>query len=217
MSHTKRILGGRLFALVMTLALLALSPLSARAAPGDYNTGDVAVINAIIANNGLNWTPAPSDGSSIPADWTGVTWSGITPDNRILTLTIDGENLTGTLDVSGLSSLESLDCSGNNLSALDVSGLTNLTELYCNDNSLTGLTLDAVAPYVRINVSYNNMVAPSAITGQVILWDGVNFIFSPQKSSSVSAIPTLTETALVLLALLLGGMAAAGVKRYRRG
>ena len=39
-----------------------------------YNPGDIAVINAIIDNNGLNWTKAnPADGSYVPADWTGVT------------------------------------------------------------------------------------------------------------------------------------------------
>jgi len=49
-----------------------------RAVPGTYNPGDIAVINNIIANNGLNWTPAPTDGSSVPADWGGGIWSGPT-------------------------------------------------------------------------------------------------------------------------------------------
>ena len=40
--------------------------------------------------------------------------------------------------------------------------------------------LNADAPYEFINVS-NNCMTKSAVTGRNITWDGINFIFSPQK------------------------------------
>jgi len=53
-----------------------------------YHTGDIAVINSIIANNGLSWTPAPADGSSVPEDWYVANWSSDTGSKRIIGLNI---------------------------------------------------------------------------------------------------------------------------------
>ena len=34
-----------------------------------YDPGDIAVINNIIENNGLDWAKAPEDGSYVPRGW----------------------------------------------------------------------------------------------------------------------------------------------------
>ncbi len=47
-----------------------------------------------------------------------------------------GEGLIGTLDVSNLTVLISLDCVHNDISTLDVSNLTALESLYCYGNKL---------------------------------------------------------------------------------
>jgi len=102
-----------------------------------YNPGDIAVINAMIDNNGLKWTKAPEDGSSVPADWmngmSNVLWSSNATDKRIIRLIIWGQNLTqpltGALDLSGLTKLEIIDFMDNSLTSLNVKGLTNLINI----------------------------------------------------------------------------------------
>gem|GEM_PF-3062686 len=175
-----------------------------------YNPGDIAVINAIIDNNNLNWTKAdPADGSYAPADWTGVSWSGAETNKRIELLSITQKNLTGDMDVSGLTSLEVLYCGSNKLTKLDISGLTFLTKLMCeanqlkeldvsgltslemlncSDNDLTGLGLDEAALYSRIDVRYNYLADESAVTGQVLPWGNIWYTFWPQKILLVDSI-----------------------------
>ena len=122
-----------------------------------YHDGDVAVINGIIENNGLS--AAKDD----PEGWKTdnlVRWDSSTP-KRITYVNIYEKGLRGTLNVSGLTKLNSLFCGKNNLTELnvskntaltylscednqmegmlDVSGLTELTELYCGNNQLTAL------------------------------------------------------------------------------
>ena len=107
---------------------------------GDYNAGDIAVVNAIIEQNGLNWTKAdPADGASVPGDWTGVTWTDDAAGKRISELDLSGQNQAGALDVSGLTGLRYLYCNSNQLTSLDVSGLSALSTLFCRNNQLTSL------------------------------------------------------------------------------
>ena len=44
------------FALAIPLAMFCAFPLTATAALGEYNSGDIAVINAMIDKNGLAWS-----------------------------------------------------------------------------------------------------------------------------------------------------------------
>ena len=145
--------------ITVTMSRFGLDISDTRAA-AVYNAGDIAVINAIIASNGLQWTKAdPADGSYVPSDWTGVSWSNDATDKRINKLIIPDRSLASALDVSGLmnltdlwcynnqitgltlpSSLEVLRCFDNSLTgALDVSGLTNLNHLSCYNNQITDL------------------------------------------------------------------------------
>jgi len=135
--------------------------------PGDYHTGDIGVINNIIATNGLNWTPGPTDGDFAPSDWTGVTWS-TTASKRITALNISGKELYGTLDVTGLSSMRNLNCSNNELTGLTLTGLT-LTNLNCSQNELTSLDLSGVttSPFITLNCSSNYLTALN-ITGKTL-------------------------------------------------
>jgi hypothetical protein len=56
------------------------------------------------------------------------------------------------------------------------------------------VVLNAIAPYTRIDVSWNLMENESAVTGRSIPWDGVNFIFSPQEDSTLVILaPTITS------------------------
>lgn len=100
-----------------------------------YHDGDVAVINKIIAENGLEADP------DAPSSWTGfLTWTG--PEGgtkRITGLSIQGRGLEGMLEVSGLTELSSLNCSSNRLTALDLSGM-KVMYLTCGSNPFTSFT-----------------------------------------------------------------------------
>ena len=126
-----------LSALCVLSILFALLPATALADP-TYHTGDIAVINNMIDNNGLHTDKAPENGSSVPNEWNYfVTWdvdSG-TP-YRVKELLIDGMNLSGALDARGLTNLQELDCCMNQLSSLNVRGLTNLKVLDFGENQL---------------------------------------------------------------------------------
>ena len=135
--------------------------------PARYNAGDMAVINAIIENNGLKWTKAePADGNFTPEDWTGIKWSDDDSNRRIVQLIIQsasfGEDieegtLTGTLDVSKLTDLQYLDCSNNRLTSLHVFGMTRLQTLRCNDNNLTSLNLSGCTGLRILNCNDNRL------------------------------------------------------------
>ena len=142
----------------------------ALSAPGDYNAGDIAVINNIISNNGLGWTSAsPADGSYVPADWWGVTWSSDVTNKRISGLDFDSYYLTGSLDLRGLTALEDLNCYYNNLTSLDLSGLTALEKLNCARNNLTSLDLSGLAALKELDCSYNYDLASLDLSVQTAL------------------------------------------------
>ena len=167
---------------IMILVIFTcLAPLTAFAQT--YNPGDIAVINAIIDNNGLLWTKAnPADGSYVPADWTGVVWSSSATDRHIIDLYISSQSpqLFGALDVSGLSNLQDLschsnslsslnasglnnlewiECSGNNLGSINISGLSNLTDFLCYDNNLTSLDLSGLSNLKQLSCGYNSLTS----------------------------------------------------------
>jgi Leucine-rich repeat (LRR) protein len=171
--------------------MLAFIGLSFSAIAQTYNTGDIAVINTIIDDNGLGWTKAPTDGSLVPADWTGVKWDAATTSKRIIELNIYNENLSGTLNVSGLSNLEKLDCGNNNLTALNASGLSNLEILDCRINNLTTLNISGLANLERLSCFGNNLTAlnVSGLENLEELWCDYNNL----TTLDVSGLANLTD------------------------
>jgi len=153
-----------------------------------YNPGDIAVINAIIDNNGLQWTKAdPADGSYVPDDWTysiqsgqGIRWTNDEFNKRIQMLYINQQSLYGSLnvseltnlfilmcqdnnltslDASGLIYLISISCANNNLSSLNISGSTNLANLYCANNQLSSLDVLEQTNFQIISCESNNLTS----------------------------------------------------------
>ena len=140
---------------VMVFGLFTIAPTTALATLEDYDPGDVAVINAIIDNNGLiGYTKNDPDNWS---QWGGfVRWDISTP-RRITHLSLGSKNLMGTLDLTELTNLEYLNCSANNLSALNLIELTNLTELNCASNNLSTLDLTGLTNLTVLECSVNNL------------------------------------------------------------
>ena len=72
------------------------------------------------------------------ATW-GVTWENNDGTLRVTIINWCNKQLVGALDLSGCTSLKSLNCYGNQLTSLNVSGCTALTTFYCYNNQLTSL------------------------------------------------------------------------------
>ena len=124
--------------------------------PPIYHPGDVAVVNAIITNNGLKWELAPEDGSCIPNDWL-TAWSDEATNKRITLLQFYCASLTGALDVSRLTELQNLHCETNEFTSIDVSGLTKLEEFFCFQNQLTALNLSTLTGLKNFDCSENQL------------------------------------------------------------
>jgi len=130
---------------------------------GDYNQGDIDAINGMIDNNNLGWPKAPDDGATADAawmasNWPGVTWSA-TPDARITYLNLNSKALTGTLNMSGLASMEGLECHSNTLTALNMSGLTAMTFLDCSGNLLTSLNVSGCTALQQLYCEENDLTS----------------------------------------------------------
>ena len=113
--------------------------------PPPHHAGDIAVINTLIANNGLNWTPASdaqiADGK-IPSDWVGAIWDHDKTLRRIIELNLASEDVYGDIDLTGLEALEEFYCYYNyELTSIDLSGLKALVHADCSFNGLISLNV----------------------------------------------------------------------------
>jgi Leucine-rich repeat (LRR) protein len=157
---------------LLAFAFMAFAP----PAMAQYNTADITAINTIISTYSLGTPASPDNGTVAPSPIGGVliTWTG----GRLTGLSIENVTLNGTLNVSGLTALETLICNNNQLTglnfgtltslkhlictsnplgALDVSGLTALVDLNCTDNLLTNLTVSGLPNLQSIACNQNQL------------------------------------------------------------
>jgi uncharacterized repeat protein (TIGR01451 family) len=90
---------------------------------------------------------------SAAANLPGINVSGLT---NLETLTCSGIGLT-TLDISDLVNLKGLSCSANQLTSLDLSHANNLTGLECNNNLLTSLDVSNLTLLESLNCGDNQL------------------------------------------------------------
>ncbi len=94
---------------------------------------------------------------------------GIRYFKNLETLVCDSNQLTGSLDVSGLTALTQLYCNDNQLTgSLDVSGLTALTELHCYGNNLTELNISELTALTTLYCD-NNQLTELDVSGLTAL------------------------------------------------
>lgn len=74
-----------------------------------------------------------------------------------------GDSELTTLNVSGCTTLKTLDCSKNKLTNLNVSGCTELTKLDCRENQLTALDVSGCTELTELKC-YNNRIKGEAMT-----------------------------------------------------
>lgn len=119
----------------------------------NIDAGDIAVINPMIDNNQLSASKADPD------SWQFAVWDlAAGPKRRICELHLTGMNLTGQLDVSGLSHLNRLDRSNNQLQRLSVAG-TALIDLGCHNSQLQALDLSGLSSLVKLHCAGNQLKA----------------------------------------------------------
>ncbi len=162
-----------------TLLVLFPAPASVAAAAATYHPDDVAALNTIAAAHPeLGWAQAPEDGTAVADGWDGSVWWNADAPKRVYKLVLNEKGLTGSLDVRGLTELEQLSCTFNELSSIDAGGLkelynlncahnkltslnmsgsTALKYLYCDRNKLTGLDLSAFPKLYWVHCEYNEL------------------------------------------------------------
>ena len=107
-----------------------------------YKAADIAVINKIIDDNGLQKE------KNNPEQWEAdgfVTWSDSNWDNKLecFSLVLSDRNLKGNLDLRGMTGLAQVECNNNpQLTGINVEGLNKLSYLACDNNGLTELRLN---------------------------------------------------------------------------
>ncbi|NHM06479.1 T9SS type A sorting domain-containing protein [Flavobacterium sp. CYK-4] len=100
-------------------------------------------------------------------------------------------NTISSINFTGLTALQYLNYSGNNLVSLDVSSLTGLMSLICSDNALTSIDLSALTGLLYFEGSFNDF-ASLDFSGNTAL---ANIIcdHNPLTAIDVSMLPNLTR------------------------
>ena len=135
---------------------------SSRLTVNEYVPHDVACLRSFLEQTDSNGVKnGKKINSSYDANdtstWTGVTWTEIGGEQRVIALEWDGKSLVGSLDVSGCTALTMLYCYSNQLEELDVSGCTALTYLYCYSNQLKELEVLENTALVRLDCARNQL------------------------------------------------------------
>ena len=101
---------------------------SSNVSAANYNTDDIAVINNIIDTNGLTLDKSPTDGSTILKGWMSIIiWtSDDTTEKRVTKINVPVSNMTGAMNLSGLTSLKELVSQSNSVENCDFTALTRI-------------------------------------------------------------------------------------------
>lgn len=119
----------------------------------EFYEGDIAVINAIITNNGL------SANLDSPQEWSSFAVFNNQTPRRVAFLDLRNRNLHGSLNLSNLTYLANVNISNNQISALDINGATRLTTLNARGNRLTSLEIGNLRQLTMLDVGENNLTA----------------------------------------------------------
>ena len=110
--------------------------------------------------NGNGWTSKANWLSDKPInEWYGITYS---PQN--LQIDLEGNNLIGTIDMSGCTALTKLWCENNQLTSLNMSGCTALPKLWCENNRLTSLNVSGCSALKEL-ICNNNLLTNLNVSG----------------------------------------------------
>lgn len=116
--------------------------------------------SAIGSKNGyqLNYNYKPTN----PNTWTGIEWTEDLEIKKVKSINMSGTyytklNLNGSLDLSGFSNLQKLNCSFTNISNLNLIGLFNLQELDCSYTEISSLDLTGLSNLQDLRCASNDI------------------------------------------------------------
>lgn len=150
-----------------------------------FTAGKITYLGALDANNfteALNAAFANAVKESNPhIQWTANPDGTVSLDennrmeiimNRGTFLDLQNKNITSLAGIEYFTDLETLNCSGNQLTTLDVTKLTKLMFLVCNDNQLTALDVTGLTSLTDLECSDNQLVSLDVSTLEElgILW-----------------------------------------------
>lgn len=148
--------------LILILSAISVSAKSfPRKAPSGYEASDYEKMSAFLEttdDSGVKNGAKLSDGYSVsdPSTWTGVEFTDSEP-KRIKSFTAVEVPLTGVLDLSGLTALETVMLRWNAVTGADFSGCTNLKRLTLSDNRLTGIDISGCPSIVYLQLGGNSL------------------------------------------------------------
>jgi len=117
---------------------------------------DREVLEAFFADSDSNPLKLEEAGWDLqdPATWTGVQ---VDAEGRVTDLDLSYLDLSGWLNVTPLTQLQTLNVDGNQISVLAVSGCENLRELHCSSNLLEILNVAGCPKLEVLNCAFNNI------------------------------------------------------------
>lgn len=178
-------------ALILLMLLAIGAAISAQAAiPGSERT---VLINLYNSTAGASWTTSTNWNGMVGSE---CTWYGVTCDvggAHIIQITLDGNNLVGTLpSLNGLIALQRFDAGTNQLigSIPDLSGLTNLQIFTAFSNQLTG-SVPALAGLIKLEYFG---VSGNQLTGSIPTLAGLTALqfINVGSNQLTGSIPNLT-------------------------
>lgn len=134
---------------------------------------DKAITTGMIEDNSSSGT-RNADGT------TTLTATGFNGVSTSTTLAINNTSMTTLAGIGHFASLQTLDCTNNQLTSLNLSGLSNLVRLSCGDNKLTSLNFSGLTSLTHL-VCYANQLTSlnfDGLTGLEFLDCGDNQLTS---------------------------------------
>ena len=112
---------------------------------------------------------------------TGLTQASCANNGTVTSLNVSGltslqdldcqSNQLTSLNISGLTSLSNFSCDYNQLTSLSVSGLTNLTYFSCQSNQITSLNVSGLTNLQMLDCDSNQLTSLSGVSGLTSLRD----------------------------------------------
>lgn len=141
-----------------------------------------------MSTEGWNWYNSNHWLSEKPYD----EWYGVSINNYgQIELDLSGNNLKGSLNLSGFNRIAVLCCWDNQLTSLDVSGCSRLEELYCSNNEISSLTFMGCPSLVDLDCSGNRISSSAFVILPSIRY--LNCSGNPIYSLSLSGMESLEE------------------------
>ncbi len=135
-----------------------------------------ALVSLYNSTGGSDWTDDTNWTTGNVIDWFGVTLDA--ESNRVIAINLPENNLTGTIppEIVQMDSLETLDLSGNNINNLetDFSGLTSVTSIDLSGNKLDFGDLEPVAEVPGLNYANQQDLDQAIDQGDLIIRSGTS-------------------------------------------